>query len=890
MEQNIHTKRKKQGNLTIYLGAVAGVGKTYAMLEVGNDRKNQGIDVVIGWLENKEQPETKKLLKGIQIIPPQKRMINGNETTELDVKAIIRRQPSLVLIDGLAKKHSFNTLHKFRYQDVEDIMKAGIDVLTTLNIQQVESLNDVVAQITGVREWDTVPDSFLEKADQIKLIDIPPDELIQRLKEGKVNISEEKLDVKKFFRTGNIHALRELAFRYTAQRIEQQLNQYMKANDISGPWPTGEKIMACISPSPFSQHVIRTAGRMAAGLRSEWVAAYVETPRRSLNNQNESDNLARNIRLAESLGAEVISLTGEDVALELLSLAQRKNITHIVVGKPRHSVWKEIIHGSVVDKIIKDSKGIHVHAIPGEAVEKKNNIKTTTNIRTNSFTAYAGTMLFIVFITLLNKILAHDLINIALLYLLPVLFSAALWGRGPSIMASLLGVLTFDIFFVPPVLSITVDDLRYLLSFGVFLLVAVTTGTMAIRLRDQARFAREREMRTAALYSLSRKIVAETDICTLANTIVMVTSETIEGEAALFLPDKKNKMRMLSKSTLTDAFNEEQAKDAIEWVFQHGQAAGKGSDTYDNLEEMLIPLKTENKCVGVLGVKGVNKTEPISPEHKKILEAFANLAALAIIKLQLAEEANKAKLLGQSEKLRTALFNSISHELRTPLSSITGAVTTLLDDGVKYNDEDKRALMQTVHDGAVRMNRLVGNLLDMARLESGMLILKKEWCDIQEIIGVALRRLQDNLKERDLKIDIPVDLPLVRVDFTLIEQVIVNLIDNALKYSPAESEIGLKVYINEDMLYVSIADKGRGISEKDRIRIFDKFFRLYSLKSVSGTGLGLSICKGIIEAHEGEIWVEDNNGAGSVFSFSLPCKEKAPDGIDGMKVGVDFEQ
>ncbi|MFZ7101995.1 MAG: DUF4118 domain-containing protein [Peptococcaceae bacterium] len=871
--------RKERGKLTIFLGAAHGVGKTYAMLEAGLEKKQQGVDAVIACLAFPEDLSVWQQGQRIPVIPLRYLDVDGKMQGELNVEGVIERKPQLVLVDNLSQVNPPGSCHKYRYQDVNEILEQGINVFTTLNIQNVESLNDIIAKITEYRVTEKIPDKFLESADQIKLIDISSEELMQRVRDGKVHIpSLTKEDMNKFFRPGNINALRELALRFTAQRVDRQIDEYMKSHEIEGPWPAGEKILACISPSPFSLQVIRTARRMATGLKAEWTAVYVEPSHPFPNKETDREQLNNNLRLAEELGAEVVTLKSDNVAKEIIDLAHKRNITQIVVGKPLGRSLKNWWKGSVVDSIILGSKGVSVHVIPGQNIKKARKVRKPQPSSKVNYLKYLGTLLLIGAITIINMFLnpIFDLINIALLYLLPVLFSATYWGQGPSIFASLIGVLAFDVFFVPPVLSITVDDLRYLLSFLIFLLVAIITSSLATKLRNQAEIARQRETKTAALYALSRKIVAEDTLDKILFTVCRVVAETFAGEVFIMMPGTNNEM-VVKGSTAKDLTFDAKELTAARWVFTHGCKAGKSTDTFDNINNLYLPLKAEDDIVGILGIKAYYPEENMSAEQSEQLEAFANLAALAMVRMQLANEAEQARYLAQSEKLRTALFNSISHELRTPLASIIGAVTSLLDEGELFNKNAKKSLLATINESAQHMNRLVGNLLDMARLESGMMKPKWEWCDLQEIIGVAIRRLQDFLSDRKLTIDLPEQLPLIKADFALIEQVVVNLLDNALKYSPPESEIKLSVVIERTKLQVGILDKGPGIAEDDRERVFDKFYRLYSPQHVTGTGLGLSICKGIIEAHGGEIRVDPLDGSGSRFTFSLPLAENCPE-------------
>ncbi|MFH0803301.1 MAG: sensor histidine kinase KdpD [bacterium] len=878
------TKKETRGRLTIFLGAAAGVGKTFAMLEAAHERINEGVDLVVGWVETHGRPETGALLEGLPAVPLKSLEYRDHTYHEMDLDALLTRRPALALVDELAHTNITGSRHVRRFQDVEELLEQGISVYTTVNIQHIESLNDIVAQITGVRVRETVPDRFIEEADQIHLIDVPPEDLIQRLNEGKVYVPEQAQQaLRKFFRPGNINALRELALRFTAQRVDHEMDQYMRVHAIEGPWPAGERIMACISSSPFSAHVIRTARRMAAGLKAEWLVAYVETPDLLRDDEVRREQLTQNLRLAEELGAEIVRLSGEDVAEELLALSRHRNVTQIVIGKPLHSNLWEIWNRSPVDKIIRGSHGISVHVISGKPkIKNGRSPAPAARSRRSPIKSYIWTIAMVFLATLINH-LHSDPVNIVLLYLLPVILSATFLGRGPSLLASVLGLLFFDFFFIPPFLSFSVADLRYFVSLAVFLVVSLTTSSLAAKLRDQVEMARQRELRISALYGLSRKIAVETDLEGVLKKAAESVAETIDGKALIFAPDETGKLKTYTADpALESVFNENEWAVA-RWVFEHGQLAGRGTDTFRGVEWLYLPLMADEKCVGVLGVRPKYFEQHLSPEQHRLLEAFANLTALALVRLTLSQEAQHSRNLEQSEKLRTALFNSISHELRTPLAFIQGAVTSLLDDRTSYSREDSQAFLQTIKEGTLRMNRLVENLLDMARLESGALRLKWEWCDIEELVGVALRRLRDSLKDRPLKIQIEQGLPLVKADLTLIEQVLVNILDNAAKHSPPGSKISIYSRREGDSLRVAIADQGPGIPEADRERIFDKFYRVYSPHQVSGTGLGLSICKGIVEAHGGRIWVETRPGGGSVFVFTLPLNESPPPGVPNGK-------
>lgn len=876
------------GKLTVFLGAAAGVGKTFAMLEAARERLADGVDVVVGWVETHGRAETGALLEGLPAIPPRRLEYRGKQFSEMDLDALLARRPELALVDELAHTNIPGSRHARRYQDVEELLAAGINVYTTLNIQHLETLNDVVAQITGVQVRETVPDRILETAAQIQLVDIPPDELIQRLKDGKVYVpgqAEEAL--RKFFRPGNINALRELALRYTARRVDRQVESYMRLHGIAGPWPAGERVMVCVSPSPFSAQLIRIARRMAEGLQAEWLAVYVEAPRLYPFDEAGKDRLAKNLRLAEELGAETINIPGNDVAEELLELARKRNISQIIIGKPLHSKLWEWLHGSVVDKVIRQSHGVSVHVIPGKLKQEQEHYNPGKVRQPWSVLPYVKALPLMAVLTVLAAPFKSDLglVNVAMIFLLPILFSAVRWGTGPAVAAAAAGVVTFDFFFVPPTLTFTVADVRYVFSFAIFLLVALFTGTLSTRLQLQIRNSRRREARVAALYALSRDIAAVAELDPVLESVARKVADTVEGQVVVLLPDNGGKLVLRSSSASGESFMDESERAVAAWVLEHGRKAGRGTDTLGAAAGLYLPLRTDEGILGVLGILSTAPENSFQPEQLRLLEAFAGLAAVAVTRIQLAEQAREARTLAASERLRTALFNSISHDLRTPLASIIGAVTGLLEEDGIYSPEARRDLLLTIQHGASRMNRFVNNLLDMARLESGMLQLKKEWCDIEDIIGVAISRMGESLANRALKIKIQRDLPLIQADFVLIEQVLVNLLDNALKYSESGSEIAVTAHLYMKQVKITVADRGPEVPAEDLERIFDKFYRLKSPRLVSGTGLGLAICKGIIEAHGGRIWAANNPAGGVVITFLLPLGDAAPGKVPAISEG-----
>lgn len=874
-------KREVRGKLTVFLGAAAGAGKTYAMLQAAHERLAEGLDVVIGWIDTHGRPETEALASGIPRVDSRSRDVSGGTVAEMDLDALIARRPQLALVDVLAHTNLEGSRHTHRCDDIEELLAAGINVYTTLNIQHLESLNDIVAQITGIRVLDTIPDRLLENADQVHLIDIPAEELVQRLQEGKVYAPEMTARaLRKFYRPGNLNALRELALRQAAQAVNQRMEEYRRGHGIAGPWPVGERVLACISSSPFGVHVLRRARRMAASLRAELIVAYVETPRVAPQNPKAAESLAQNIRLAEKLGAEIVTLTGQDIANEILALAGERNVTQIVLGKPIRPKWLERFRPSIVDEIIRGSTGMSVHIIPGESAPKEQGVKIRPNPGRKKAMPYVWILLQILTVTVIGRLGGETLgiTNIALFYLLPVLYASAKYNIGLSVMASLVGVLALDLFFVPPVHHLSVDDLRYLLSFAVFLIVAITTGTIAQRLQYRVEETRIREHRTRALYNIAREIAAVAELDALAEKVVDYMARTLEGEAILMVEGPNEHLQMLAVSQpLSEMAQDPRELEAANWAFLHDQTTGAGTSTLSGAAGMYVPIKAELQIYGVMGIK--LKEAYLTPEQRDLVEAVAGLLALTIGRLKLAAEAQAARNLAESERLRTALFNSISHDLRTPLSSITGAVTSLIEDAELYSKEERSTLLQSIKRGAARMNRVIGNLLDMARLESGFLKLQKDWCDVQDLIGVSLRENAELLAGRPLNVDISPGIPLLRLDFALIEQVLTNLLDNAVKYSLPGSEVGILVTAGDGQVWITIDDQGQGIDPGDEEKVFDKFYRLNSDRHVSGTGLGLSICKAIIEEHGGKIRAENRAAIGAAVTFSIPMDATLPNEI-----------
>ncbi len=862
-------RRKRRGELRIFLGLAAGVGKTYAMLEAAREQLAAGRDVIVAYAETHGRAETAALLAGLSSIPRRRVAYRGTELEEMDLDAVLSRRPGLAIVDELAHTNAPGSRHTRRFQDVEELLGAGIDVYTTLNIQHVESLNDVVAQITGIVVRETVPDRVLEEADEVILVDLPPDELIQRLHEGKVYVPDQATHaIQKFFRPGNLTALRELSLRYLAQRVDRQMRTYMGAHAIAGPWPAGERVLVCLGPGPLAEKLVRAGRRLAASLDAEWIALFVETPENSRLPEAEREHIARALRLAEELGARTATLTGISPPQEIVRYATAHNVTKILAGASLRPRWERLIRGSLVEWIIRHSENMDVYVISTPVGHARPAAAPPRRPPANAwpYILSAGT---VALVTILG-FLAHGRLeptNMTMLYLLAVVIVALEWGRGPAILAATLGVAAFDFFFVPPRFTFAVADTQYLLTFAGLLVVGLVVSALTSRVREQVRAAREREASTAALYALSRDLAAASGVPGILEAVARHVASVFSRHVAVFLPAEG---RLAVAFRGGDFLLNENEHAVATWVFEHGELAGRGTDTLPGASARYMPLKTAQGIRGVLGVRPPDPGDPLlSPEQRQLLEAFASQAALAIERAQLAAEARHVQVLQETERLQTALLNSISHDLRTPLASITGALSSLVEDGVILDEATRQELLDTAKEGAVRLNRLVGDLLDMTRLEGGALRLRKEASDVQDLIGAAVTQLGETVGGRPIHVDVAPGLPFVSLDFVLTSRVLVNLLENAVKYSPPASPITIRARVAGSNLEIEVVDQGPGVPESDLPRMFTRFHR-GRRSADGGVGLGLTICKGFVEAHGGQIRAENRPGGGLSIAFTIP--------------------
>ena len=872
-----------RGRLKIFLGAAPGVGKTYEMLLAAQARRRDGVDVVVGVVEAHGRRETEALLDGLEVIPRQQVEYKGHLLAEMDLDAILKRRPQLVLVDELAHTNAPGSRHPKRYLDVEEIIAAGIDVFATLNIQHVESLNDVVARITRIRVRETVPDGILDQADDIEVIDLSPEDLIKRLREGKVYVPQQaERAIRHYFSRGNLTALRELALRRTAQRVDEQLLSHMRAHAIAGPWAAGERVLVCISEAPNNGGLIRYARRVADRMQVPWTAIYVETARTQRLSDAERDRIADFLRLAERLGASTITIPGRNIADEVVAYATANNITQIVIGKSNRPRWFEMVHGSVVHELVRKTGQISVHVISpddGETVPPKS-VETHPKpepFRVEPYLGSAGAVAAALGIGLLLKQFL-DVQSISLVFLTAVLASAIAWGLLPSLFAAIVSMLAYNFFFLPPLYTFTVGDPENVLALFFFLIVAVIVSNLSARTRSQILTARLRARTTAELYAFSRKVAGIGRFDDLLWATAYQISSMLNVRSVLLMPVRDGEgIEVASGYPPEDQLGDADMA-AARWTWEHNRPAGRGADTLPGTKRLFLPLRTGSGPVGVLGIDRDMPGPLLTPDGRRLLDALCDQAAVAIERISLAKGLDEARVLAETERLRGALLTSISHDLRTPLASILGTVSSLRSFPERYGPAEREELLATLQDEAERLNRFVSNLLDMTRIESGAIELKLELIDVTEIVGSALQRAGNVLAGHRVEVAIEPELPMLRLDVVLFEQVLFNLLDNAAKYSPAGSRIDIRATRDGELVEIEVVDEGPGIPPADFERIFDKFYRVHAQdRRRAGTGLGLAICRGFVEALGG--WIVARNRrdrSGAVLTIRMPVVPEIP--------------
>ncbi|MFO0675569.1 MAG: sensor histidine kinase KdpD [Polyangiaceae bacterium] len=871
--------KRRRGKLTVYFGAAPGVGKTYAMLEAGRAARAEGVDVVVGVVETHGRYDTASLVLGLEVLPRRRTNYRGIELAEFDVDAALARRPGLVLVDELAHTNVEGSRHAKRWQDVEELVAAGIDVSTTLNVQHLESLVDVVRGVTGVDVRETVPDSVVESADELRLVDLTPDALLARLRDGKVYLGDAARRAETgFFRKGNLIALRELALRRTADRVDTDMRDYRRDHGIEKTWAARERILVCVSPSPNSARLVRSAYRMANAFHAPWIAAYVDVSGARGPSSEDKARIHRTLTLAETLGGEAHTLVAEPSpgksVERLVDFARGRNVTRIVVGKPTHPRWRDRVTRPFVDELVRESGPIDVHVISGEGEGDAGPARRDRDVRPVAVREIVEATFVVAGSTATSAwIFGRDRpVDTAMAFLLGIVLVAMRHGYVTSVYAAFTSVVAFDVFFVPPYFSFAVSDFRYVTTFVVMLVVAVVISGLTQRVRRQAASARSREAKTASLYALSGDVAGARDPESIVGVVGRHFLDVFDAKSVVLLPDDASSLRVIPGGTFVP-----DTKDlaTATWVWDREKPAGLGTDTLPNSNALYVPLTASRGRIGVLGVVPADPSRFADPEERRRLASFANQVAVAVERSLLVGEARRAEVRAETERLRNSLLSSVSHDLRTPLAVLKGAGSALLADDGSLTREQRGQFARSIVDDADRLDRIVRNLLDMTRVDAGVLRVTKEWHSIEEIVGSALARIGPRIGDRVVSLDVPAALPLVPLDALLVEQVLTNLVENAVRHTPAHSPIEVAARVTGTALEVRVSDRGPGVPPTEERRVFEKFRRGRG-SATGGIGLGLPICKGMIEAQGGTIDVVAREGGGATFRFTLPIEGDAP--------------
>ncbi|WP_413480630.1 two-component system sensor histidine kinase KdpD [Serratia proteamaculans] len=869
---------KPRGRLKVFFGACAGVGKTYAMLQEAQRLRAQGLDLLVGVVETHGRSETAALLNGLDLLAKKRIQYRGRQIQEFDLDAALARHPAMILMDELAHSNAHGSRHPKRWQDVEELLDAGIDVLTTVNVQHLESLNDVVGGVTGVRVRETVPDHVFDEATEVVLVDLPPDDLRQRLNEGKVYIpGQAERAIEHFFRKGNLIALRELALRRTADRVDDQMRAFRDTQGRERVWHTRDSILLCVGHNNGNEKLVRIAARLAARLGCHWHAVYVETPKLHRLPESQRRAILRALRLAQELGAETATLSEPYEERAVLRYAREHNLGKIIIGRRSEQRWK--LRGSFADRLGRLGPDLDLVIValendslpsPGKEHDSRSfNEKWRIQLR-----GCAVAVALCALITLLSRWLlpGFDQANLVMVYLLGVAIVALFFGRWPSVLAAVINVASFDLFFVQPQWSFAVSDMQYLLTFGVMLIVGITIGNLTAGVRYQARVARYREQRARHLYEISRGLSQALTTEDIAKTSRHFLSSSFHAKTVLLLPQEEGKLQQMVGET-GGLLSVDEA--IARWSFDKGMPAGAGTDTLPGVPYQLLPLATSKQTFGLLAIEPSNLRQLMVPEQQRLLQTFAVLIASALERLHLARSAEEAKLDAEREQLRNSLLAALSHDLRTPLTVLFGQAEILtLDLAAEGSNHAPQA--SQIRQQVLSTTRLVNNLLDMARIQSGGFNLRKEWQSLEEIVGASLHMLEPLMTQHQIKVELPPELVLVNCDGSLLERVFTNLLENANKYAGYDATISIRAHTLPDWLEVEVWDDGPGIPEGKMQLIFDKFSRGNKESAIPGVGLGLAICRAIIEVHGGRIWAENGANGGASFRFVLPL-EKPPE-------------
>jgi two-component system sensor histidine kinase KdpD len=873
--------RARRGRLRIFFGASAGVGKTYSMLEAARGMKASGTDVVVGYVEPHGRAETERLLEGLEHLPTQSVSYRGIVRQEFDLDAALTRHPAILLVDELAHSNLVGgeppPRHPKRWQDVEELLAAGINVWTTVNVQHLESLNDLVTQITGVRQRETLPDRIFDEADEVELIDLPPDDLLARLHAGKIYIADAVANaVERFFRKPNLLALREIALRRVADRVEAAARASAAVDRLVRPRLAGERVLVATGPDAQSEQLVRTGKRLADALDADWTVVYVETPALLSLSEAQRNRRIDILRLAESLGAETVTLDGPTATAALLEYAETRHVTRLLVGSPKRRGIKALLRRSTATELARRARGFDVIIVaPTDQAVARGGQQRAADVDGMPRIVHWDRYLWAAVISALCTGLAFamyprfELVNLVMVYLLGATIVGVRLGRGPAVLSSCLNVAAFDFCFVPPRFTFAVSDAEYLVTFAVMLTVGVVIANLMASIRQQTRVAGARERRTALLYAMSRELAATRGISHIARVSVRHVAEVFQCRAVVLLPDATGRLRFPRDRPLEQSLVGSDLAVA-QWVADHGQQAGLGTDTLAAAPAIYVPLGDEQRRLGVLAVLPVNRRRVLLPEQRHLLETFAGQIGIAVERAQLAEHAEAVRFAAEKESLRNTLLASISHDLRTPLAAMAGAGSTLAEQGSSLDEATRLALARSIETKAREMSELITNVLDLMRFESGQIALRRDWQMLDDLVDAALRELAPRLAAYHVETRLPDTLPAVYVDATLIVKLFSNLLDNIVKYTPRGTHVLISAVTDRASVSVTVDDEGPGLPPGDPERLFEKFQRGSEEGTTVGVGLGLAICRAIVREHGGQIEARPRPGGGARFQFSLP--------------------
>jgi two-component system, OmpR family, sensor histidine kinase KdpD len=877
-------KRAQRGRLRIFFGSAAGVGKTYAMLEAARAMRASGTDVVVGYVEPHRRVETERLLEGLERLPTLPTRYRGILRQEFDLDAALRRHPTILLVDELAHSNLIggdpSPRHPKRWQDVDELLEAGISVWTTVNVQHLESLNDLITQITGVQQRETLPDHVFDDADELELIDLPPDDLLERLRSGKVYVRDEAANAaERFFRKPNLLALRELALRRVADRVEATARASLATGEASRTRFASDRILVAVGPDSQAEELVRAGKRVADALDAEWIVVYVETPALLRLSEAQRDRRIDLLRLAESLGAESVTLDGPSAATALIEYAQTRHVTRLIVGAPKRRGFRAWLRPSTATELVRRPRGFDVISIaPARHVSTPANHSAlpppALDPQPVRWDRYAWALTTTIACTGVASLMypAFELSNLVMVYMLGVVVAGLRLSRGPAALTAVLNVVSFDYFFVPPRFSLAVSDAQYLVTFGVMLLIALVIATLMASVRQQTRVAGARERRTALLYAMSRELAVTRGVGTMARVAVKHVAEVFDCRVTVLLPDATGKLHYPNEDPLEVSLRGADLAIA-QWVLDHGRRGGLGTDTLAAAPALYVPLGDSRPALGVVAVLPSNRRRILLPEQRHLLETFAGQIALAVERARLAESAETARVTAESESLRNTLLASISHDLRTPLAIMAAGGSTLAEHGADLDLATRTKLARSIESTARDMSELVSNVLDLTRFEAGEVVLRRDWQVLDDLVGAAWQRHEERLADYPLELAIPADLPPVYVDASLIVQVFANLFDNIAKYTPAGTRVRVAAVAEVEVVRVYVDDDGPGLPPGESARLFDKFHRGTEESAVAGVGLGLAISRAIIRAHGGSIEAQQRPGGGARFDLTLPTVE-----------------